>query len=262
MRAPAQHHRPGLAAAHGWAHPYTGLNALAVFYNDGGDPPAGGDPANPPKPGPPPNGAPGPQFTQDDLDRIAAKEKAQGQRAGARQALEDFAKEHGFTNVDDAKAFIEAARKAQEDALSEQEKREKAIAEREAKAEQREQAAAARERAVRREQALTRLGAFDTADEQGNSIPNLQDALAMLDRDLAATPDADEQTVADAAAKLKARRPELFGTTTPAPTPGQMPPAPGGSPAGGPPPRQQPASKPGSRGLEMAKLRGHNRNAA
>ncbi|MBZ6211641.1 hypothetical protein KVH31_34665 [Streptomyces olivaceus] len=261
MRAPTQHHRrPGLAAAHGWAHPYTGLTGLAVFYNDGGNPPAP-DPADPPKPGPPPTPAGG-QFTQDDLDRIAAKEKAQGQRAGARQALEDFAKEHGFTNVDDAKAFITTARQAQEDALSEQEKREKAIADREAKAEQREQAAAARERAVRREQALTRLGAFDTTDDQGNTIPNLQDALAMLDRDLAATPDADEQTVADTAAKLKARRPELFGTTTPAAAPGQMPPAPGGSPAGGPPPRQQPATKPGSRGLEMARLRGHNRNAA
>ncbi|MGW0015401.1 hypothetical protein ACWDVX_37345 [Streptomyces tendae] len=260
MRAPTQHHRrPGLAAAHSWAHPYTGLNALAVFYNDGGNPPEP-NPVDPPKPGPPPT--PSPQFTQDDLDRIAAKEKAQGQRAGARQALEDFAKEHGFTNVDDAKTFIEAARKAQEDALSEQEKREKAIADREAKAEQREQAAAARERAVRREQALTRLGAFDTTDDQGSTVPNLQDALAMLDRDLAATPDADEQTVADAAARLKARRPELFGTSVSAPAPGQMPPAPGGSPAGGPPPRQASASKPGSRGLEMARLRGHNRNAA
>jgi hypothetical protein len=259
MRAPTQHRRPGLTAARGWAHPYTGPAALAVFYNDGGDPPAG-DPATAPKPGPPPSApTPGPQFSQEDLDRIAAKEKAQGQRAGARQALEDFAKEHGFSTVDDAKAFIEAARKAQEDALSEQEKREKAIAEREAKAEQREQAAAARERAVRREQALTRLGAFDTTDSQGNLIPNLQDALAMLDRDLSATPDADEQTIADTAAKLKARRPELFGATVPAP--GQMPPAPGGSPAGGPPPRQAP-TKPGSRGLEMARLRGHGKKAA
>ncbi|MGW4270863.1 hypothetical protein ACWEGQ_00495 [Streptomyces seoulensis] len=258
MRRPTQ--RPGLAAAPGWAHPYTGLASRAVFYNDGGTPPAA-SPQDPPKPGPPPAPAPTPQFTQEDLDRIAAKEKAQGQRAGARQALEEFAAEHGFTNVDDAKAFIAAARQAQEDALSEQEKREKELADREAKAEAREQAAAARERAVRREQALTRLGAFDTKDDHGNGIPNLQDALAMLDRDLAATPDADEQTIAEAAARLKARRPELFGTQAP-PQQNPMPPAPGGAPAGGPPPRQAPAGKPGDRGREMARLRGHLRDNA
>lgn len=257
MRRPTQ--RPGLAAP-GWAHPYTGPAAHAVFYNDGGNPPAA-SPQDPPKPGPPPAPAPTPQFTQEDLDRIAAKEKAQGQRAGARQALEEFAAEHGFANVDDAKAFIAAARQAQEAALSEQEKREKELADREAKAEAREKAAADRERAVRREQALTRLGAFDTKDDNGNDIPNLQDALAMLDRDLAATPDADEQTIAEAAARLKTRRPELFGTPVPQQQ-NPMPPAPGGAPAGGPPPRQAPAGKPGDRGREMARLRGHLRNNA
>jgi hypothetical protein len=261
MRAPAQHHRPGLAAARGWTHPYTGVRSLGVFYNDGGDPPTG-DPASPPKPGPPPNPAPTPQYTQEDLERIAAKEKDQGKRAGARQALEDFAKEYGFSNVDDAKAFIEAARKAQDDALSEQERAKKKLeADQQAIATER-QTIAAERRALRREQALSRLGAVDTKDDQGNDIPNLQDALAMLDRDLAATPDADEQAVAEAAARLKARRPELFGIQTPAPGPGQMPPAPGGSPAGGPPPRQASSSKPGDRGREMARIRGHKRNAA
>ncbi len=83
----------------------------------------------------------------------------------------------------------------------------------------------------------------------------------MLDRDLAHSPDADEQTVAEAASKLKARRPELFGTS-PAPQPHQMPPAPGGAPAGGPPPRQVPAGKPGDRGREMARLRGKVRDSA
>ncbi|MFF7476668.1 hypothetical protein [Streptomyces sp. NPDC008092] len=258
MRRPAQH-RLGPTPARGWAHPYTGLAGLAVFYNDGAPTPPAPAP-EPPKPGPPPAPTPAGQFSQEDLDRIAAKEKAQGQRAGARQALEDFAKEHGFTTVDDAKDFIAAARKAQEDALSEQEKREKDLAEREAKAVAREQATTARERAVRREQALTRLGAFDTTDDKGNTIPNLQDALAMLDRDLSATPDADDQAVAEAAAKLKGRRPELFGTTTAQPQPNAMPPAPGGAPAGGPPPRQAPVGKPGDRGREMARLRGHIRD--
>lgn len=260
MRRPAQH-RPGTAAAPGWAHPYTGTAALAVFYNDGGNEPAT-PPASPPKPGPPPASAA--TFTQEDLERIAAKEKSQGERAGARKALEEFAAEHGFSNVDDAKAFIEAARKAQEDALTEQEKAKKKLeADQQAIATER-QTIAAERRTLRREQALSRLGAVDATDDQGNTIPNLQDALAMLDRDLAATPDADEQAVADAAARLKARRPELFGTTPPpqGQQSPQMPPAPGGAPAGGPPPRQAPAGRPGDRGREMARLRGHTRNPA
>jgi len=215
--------------------------------------------SDPPKPGPPPT--PSATFTQEDLERIAAKEKSQGERAGARRALEEFAAEHGFANVDDAKAFIEAARKAQDEALSEQERAKKKLeADQQAIAAER-QTIAAERRALRREQALSRLGAIDAKDDQGNDIPNLQDALAMLDRDLAATPDADEHTVAEAAAKLKARRPELFGTPA-APQPSQMPPAPGGAPAGGPPPRQAPAGRPGDRGREMARLRGKVRDTA
>lgn len=248
MRAPAQH-RPALAAARGWAHPYTGAQALAVFYNDGGDPPAG-DPT--PKPGPPPNPAPSPQFTQDDLDRIAAKEKAQGQRAGARQALEDLAKELGFTNPDDVKAFVAAARQAEDAKKTEDEKRAEELARREQELNAREAAAVARERAAIRTSVLAQLGATGT---------DLEDALALLERDLRDTPDADEATVRTTAEALKERRAALFGTA-PAPVPGQLPPAPGGSPAGGPPPRQAPAGKPGDRGREMARLRGHKRNAA
>lgn len=252
MRAPTQHHRrrPGLAAAHGWAHPYTGLNALAVFYNDGGNPPEP-NPADPPKPGPPP--APSPQFTQDDLDRIAAKEKAQGQRAGARQALEDLAKDLGFTNPDDVKAFVAAARKAEDAKKSEEQKRQEELDRREQDLKDREAAAVARERAAIRKSALVQLGATGT---------DLEDALALLERDLRATPDADEATVQAAAEALKERRAALFGVTSATAQASSMPPIPGGSPAGGPPPRQTSASKPGSRGLEMARLRGHNRNAA
>lgn len=257
MRRPAQH-RLGSTPAPGWTHPYTGYTGLSVFYNDGGNEPAAQDP---PKPGPPPGQPTTAQFTQDDLDRIAAKEKAQGQRAGARQALEDFAAEHGFSNVDDAKTFITAARKAQEDALSEQERAQKKLEDdQQALTSERQQIATER-RTLRREQALSRLGAVDITDDQGNTIPNMQDALAMLDRDLATTPDADEQTVAEAAAKLKARRPELFGQTLSQPV-SQMPPAPGGAPAGGPPARQAPTGKPGDRGREMARLRGHTRDTA
>jgi hypothetical protein len=197
-------------------HPYTGPDALAVFYNDGGAPPAPA-PADPPKPGPPPG--PAKEFSQEDLDRIAAKEKSQGERAGARKALEELAAELGFSNIDDAKEFVVAGRKAKQDALSEQERREQEVAEREKKAADLIDRAEARERAAIRKDALVRLGA--TGDD-------LEDAAALL----RVADDADDQAVREAAEALKERRPELFGAQR---TPPALPPAPGGAPAGGSP---------------------------
>ena len=250
MRRPAQH-RPGTTAArHTWTHPYAGVQSLAVFHADGGnsDPESQTPPPAPPKPGPPPS-APQPEFTQADLERIAAKEKSQGERAGARKALEDFAAEHGFSNVDDAKAFIAAARKAEDDKKSEEQKRQEELARREKELEQREAAAVARERAANRRAVLVGLGA--TGDD-------LEDAAALL----RVADDADDDAVRDAANALKERRPELFGAM-PATTPSTLPPAPGGAPAGGGPNRGA-GDKIGSRGLEMARLRGHlkDKNAA
>lgn len=245
MRRPAQHHL-GPTARTAWAHPYAGVAGLGVFYNDGGvtppAPPAGDPPpADPPKPGPP---AAARTFTQAEVEALAAKEKAQGKRSAAKE----FAEKHGFGSIEDAEAFIAAARKSQEDALSEQEKREKALADREAAAEAREKAAAARERNANRRATLAGLGA--TGDD-------LEDAAALL----RVPDDADDTAVTDAAAKLKERRPELFGAT-PAPAAPPLPPAPGGAPAGGPPSRQSATGKPGDRGREMAKLRGHQRATA
>lgn len=255
MRRPALHRpladrRPARAAAlPGWAHPYTGPAAHATFYNDGGNPPAtppAAPPATPPVPGPP-AAPPAPQqdpkeFTQADLDRIAAREKAQGKRS----ALADFAKEHGFNSIEDAQAFITAARDAQQAALSEQEKREKALADKEAALAAREAAAATREASARRRIVLAGLGATGA---------DLEDAEALL----RTGDDADDATLSTAAEALKARRPELFGATTTPAAPGTPPPAPGGAPAGGPPPRQTPAGKPGDRGRQMAILRGHRK---
>lgn len=228
-----------------WSHPYTGPASLAVFYNDGGTPPAPPAP-EPPKPGPPATTS----FSQEDLERIAAKEKAQGERAGARKALEDFAKEHGFSNVDDAKAFIAAARTAEEAKKTEEQKRQEELDRREQELAAREATAVQRERAANRRAVLVGLGA--TGDD-------LDDAAALL----RVADDADDQAVQDAAAALKGRRPELFGTKSATPPATQLPPAPGGAPAGGPPARQNGGSaKPGDRGREMARLRGHVRDAA
>jgi hypothetical protein len=259
MRRPAHHHLGPVART--WAHPYHGVAGLAVFYNDGGQNPAvppvvppTTDPAgDPPRPGPPAVRT----FTQAEVEALAAREKAQGKRSAAKE----FAEKHGFGTIEDAEEFIAAARKAQEDTLSEQERAQKQLAEDRARVESERTTLAAERRTLRREQALARLGAVDITDDQGNVIPNLADALAMLDRDLSSVPDADEQAVTEAATRLKARRPELFGAPATAPAGGQMPPAPGGAPAGGPPPRQVPAGKPGDRGREMARLRGHVRDS-
>ncbi|MFH8483597.1 hypothetical protein [Streptomyces sp. NPDC018055] len=238
MRRP-QLHRPIPHTA--WAHPYTGALAMAVFYNDGGDPPPGGalTPQDPPKPGPP---AVPRTFTQDELTALAAKEKAQGERAGARAALEKVAADLGFSNLDDAKAFIEEGRKAKEAQLSEQQKKERELAEREARAEAREKAAEARERTANRRALLAGLGA--TGDD-------LDDAAALL----RVSDDADDEDVQAAADALKQRRPELFGATR-QPDPAAVPPAPTGLPAAGVPRPGANQPKPGERGLAMLKRRG------
>jgi hypothetical protein len=248
MRRPAQN-TLGPVARTGWAHPYRGLRGIAVFYNDGGGqppappaaPPAGSEPpADPPKPGPPASRT----FTQAEVEALAAKEKAQGKRAAARE----FAEKHGFNSIEDAEAFIAAARQAEEAKKSDDQKRQEELDRREQELASKEAAATARERAAIRRAAVLSLGA--TGED-------LADALAILERDLAATPDADEATVTAAAEALKVRRPALFGVATTVQTPNGLPPAPGGAPAGGPPPRQTPSGKPGDRGREMARIRGH-----
>ncbi|MDX3343515.1 hypothetical protein PV409_36760 [Streptomyces sp. ME02-6979.5a] len=239
MRRPTLHRPTPNRTA--WAHPYTGALAMAVFYNDGGTPPTDGtpNPQDPPKPGPP---ATPRTFTQDELTALAAKEKAQGERAGARAALEKVAADLGFTNLDDAKTFIEEGRKAQEAQLSEQQKRERELAEREAKADAREKAAEARERTANRRALLVGLGA--TGDD-------LDDAAALL----RVADDAEDEDVQAAADALKQRRPELFGATR-QPDPASVPPAPTGLPAAGVPRPGASQPKPGERGLAMLKRRG------
>lgn len=155
----------------------------------------------------------------------------------------------GFTSPDDVKTFVEAARKAQQEALSEDERRRQELEQREQQLAAREAAAAERERVANRRAVLAGLGA--TGDD-------LEDAAALL----RAPDDADDQALREAAEALKARRPELFGAK-PAQQPNTLPPAPGGAPANGTPNRG-PGEKIGSRGLEMARLRGHlkDKNAA
>lgn len=187
------------------------------------------DPADPAEP-------PVSTVTQDDLNRLLAREKVQGGRAAVKKLLGDL----GFETPEALGAFITTKREADQAALSEVERREQAAAELERQANQRLADAETRERAAVRRTVLAGLGA---------SGEDLADAVVLIERVLADQPDADEAAVTVLAEQLKERRPNLFGQQTP-------PPAPGGSPAGGPPSRGGLPPRPGAAGLEMARRRG------
>lgn len=276
MRRPAQQpHSPTARTA--WAHPYRGAFALGVFYNSGGEPPAPAAPspadlAGRPAPQPPAGQTPSAPLTQrispDNGDVLIDKDTGQPMTQGRlsqlmtrqfeksrRNAFREMAEAAGIPfdpDNFDADAFgklLKDAQAARQQALTEEQRRAEEL-QRQQQTLESEQARLQQERAqveearrtLAREQALTRLGALDIVDEQGQvTAPNLQDALAMLERDLRDTPDADDAAALTAAAEaLKKRRPELFGA---APAPQTLPPAPSGGPAGGNAPRQPSGGK-------------------
>lgn len=250
MRAPAQHRHPRLAPA--WAHPYTGVQGLAVFYNDGGDP------APVPKPGPPPNApAPTPAPTADSDQVVMPQDKftqnmTEQRRRGRHAAYREIAEAAGITDFDvdtfDPKAFAQSFKEAQaarQAMLTEEQRRaeevtqrEQALAAREEAAARREAEAAAAARQVKIRSALVKLGA--TGDD-------LEDAAALL----RVTDDADDDTIAQAADALKTRRGELFGI--PAVPATQLPPAPAGAPAPGGAPRTTPAKADAAKARAIAR---------
>ncbi|MFJ3283280.1 hypothetical protein [Streptomyces halstedii] len=256
MRRPTQHHNTPTMA---WAHPYTGVTGLGVFYNDGGTPP--NPPAQPPSPadlaaraasqqdpaarqGPP---APlvdqetGLAMTQARFSKIMSREHAKGRFNAIRELAEaagiPFDGVLSDAETFDPSSFVKLfkdAKEAREAQLSDEQRRAEAIAERERAADARDAAATEREAAAARRErdsliraALVRLGA--TGDD-------LDDAAALL----RVADDADDNAITEAASALKERRPVLFGGQT---APQTLPPAPGGAPAGGPPPRTPAGSK-------------------
>lgn len=262
MRAPAQHRHPRPTPA--WAHPYTGMQGLAVFYNDGGDPPT-------PTPADLAQKRPAPTpVLPDDGQVVMPQDKftqnmTEQRRRGRHAAYREIAEAAGITDFDvdtfDPKAFAQSFKEAQaarQALLTEEQRRaeevtqrEQALAAREEAAARREAEAARRDRTTLLQSALVKLGAVDTED-----APNLQDALAMLERDLSGSPDADADAVAIAAQALKARRGELFGNPTIPAT--QLPPAPAGSPAPGGSPRTTPSKDDArARALERARKMGY-----
>jgi hypothetical protein len=184
-------------------------------------------------------------IPQDELSRRFAREKDQGRRAGVRDLLGQL----GFESAKSLTEYVQSQREAeqqQKDAeqarLSEVERREQAAAERERQAQEREATATARERNAARRAVLVGLGATGA---------ELEDAIMLLARQVEA--DADDGALAEAAEKLKGRRPELFNAqvpqypaTPPSGAPSNIPGRPGGVPP-----------RPGQLGLDIARRRGH-----
>lgn len=190
-------------------------------------------------------------MTQAAFTKIMARENAKGRRAALRELAEaagvpltaTVSNDPDSAELDQLAKFLKDAETTRQAQLTEDQRRaeelqrqNQALQDDRTRLDQEKKAIEDQRRALAREQALIRLGAVDMADDKGTvTAPNLQDALAMLERDLRETPDADTTAVATAAEALKKRRPELFGA---AHAPQTLPPAPSGGPAGGNQPRQ------------------------
>lgn len=180
----------------------------------------GGAGAGQPAAGAPAAGQPR-TFDQAELNRVAAREKSQGERAGQRALLQTL----GFdetTKPEDAKKVLDdwrAAQDAQKDQATRD--REAAAAEKTAATEERRQVAAERH-ALAVERALVAAGL------PGDDV---EDIGLLVKTDIGA----DAATIKQAVEDLKTRRPALFGPPAPGgqPLPGGDPGTPGRGAGGG-----------------------------
>lgn len=199
------------------------------------------DPNPTPTPTPPPTPAPAPTpppaaqgLSQEEVSRIAAREKEEGRKAALAQVAADLG-----VDLETAKTVIAEAKKRSDSEKSEaQREREAASAEKQAA--EREKAEAAKERhEARLDRAFVAAGLTDETKISRYS--------KLLDVAVGASPE-DIKKAVDA---LKKDEPTLFGGATP-PAPGNRPPAPGGDPQGNPPPPKQNEDA-FQRGIERAK---------
>ena len=193
----------------------------------------------PPVPGPPPVTTPPPAtFTQEDMTRVATREKAQGER----KALQDLATKLGYDTPEAMETALAAQQEAARKAETDLQRREREVAEKEAAAAAKLAEGTATARRAAQTVALASLGA------KGD---NLTDAQALLA--LTVTDDADAAAIETAAKALQARRPELFAAAA----------APSTNLHQQVPSRQViPGDKPGDRGRREAERRGLVRPAA
>jgi hypothetical protein len=132
-------------------------------------------------------------FTQDDLNRIATKEKADGRKSGRQELLRDL----GVESEDDIKSLLEAKRKEDDEKLEETEREKRARERAESERDQAKAEAAQAKQTARVEKAMLAAG-----------VP-----LGVVDRatkmvDLEA--DADDDAIKAAVEQLKGDLPQLF----------------------------------------------------
>jgi hypothetical protein len=195
------------------------LNGREMWlYSDGTMLPVirGGDGDDPPKdpPDPKDDGKEDPKkdttFTQEELNRIAAREKDEGKRA----ALADVAKTLGCT-VEEAASIIKTAREADDKQKSEAQRSQEAADKAKAEADAEKAEAAKEKHTARVERVLLKAGVMDE---------KLEKVARMLDAEVGAEVDKIEAAAKD----LKKEFPELFT----------------GKPAGGPPNSDPPGGPP------------------
>jgi hypothetical protein len=193
-------------------------------------------------------------FSQDDLNRIAAREKDQGRAA----ALNEVAATLGMP-VDEAKKLLDAARAA-EDARKTQAERDAETARQEkAQADQARSEAAAVVQRAKVERALLVAGLpAVVADGAGRDAEEAAERLLERAVRLVDIPaGADAAAVAAVVTQLKQDLPALFSRPAPPPLPGSTPPTP--APAAG---QQRSSGEFGADGAAEARRRFGDRTAA
>jgi len=164
------------------------------------------DPANtPPPPPPPPSGTDNARtFTQEDLNRVAAREKDEGKRSAERAILAAL----GVDDLDSAKKILADKQAADEAKLSEVDKREKAATKAQTEAAEAKATATKMTLDAKVERAILEklLG-----EEQVKALS----AAATLRRLIEVTPDADDKAISDAVTELATTMPHLFQVVPP-----------------------------------------------
>lgn len=202
------------------------------------DPPKDDPPKDDPPKDDPPKDPPQKTFTQEELNRIAAREKQEGQRAAQQQVADDLG-----VSLDEAKRIIqehhsrEEADKTEAQRAREQADREKAEAERE------KQTTAAERHDARVERALLRAGVPDSDEDEGK--------LDRVKRMVTVDVGAEYEDIKADVETIKKDFPQLF-ESTPSPGNGR---APSGDPPGQPPRQKTGGEDPMKKGAARAKAR-------
>lgn len=199
------------------------------------------------------------KFTQADLERIGAREKDQGKRAGAAEAHKTLMKTLGLpedTKPEDVKATLDKAKKAELDAMSDAERAQaQAKAAQDAataaqKAAEQERDDAKRERHEGRVAGLLERAGVGVGKEFDEDTKKRDRALAQATKLLEGEVEvgADSDDIRKAIATLKKDMPALFGTVTTT--------LPGGAPAGTPPGQRQKGESVKDAGRKLAEKQG------